>query len=545
MVVSSRNQHKVGIYCRLSKDDDKIGESTSITNQKNMLTDYVKEQNWLLVDIYIDDGYSGTNFNRPNFQRMLQDIEDKKIDCVLVKDQSRLGRNYIEVGNYTEYYFPKHNVRYIALSDGIDSASLQDMDIAPFKNIMNEFYAKDTSKKIKAANRTIAKNGGHKTVWPPLGYKKDPNNHLQLIIDEETSWIVRLIYNLADKGYGGNKIARELSSRLIPCPSYLIYQKYGGYKHIYEKSDGEKKKYNWYSSVVKGILVNELYLGHSVHFRSTNLSYKIRQRVRNPEEEVMIVENTHEPLITLEQYQRIKKLKEGRTRESKSGEINLFSKILKCGTCGKCMSWNRQPGNKSNIYCCSQFREKGKSACTMHYIREDDLKNIVLNAIKSIIHQTLADPKKFSDTLIEKMSKDNHIAINRNKNLLNDYNQKLKDADRKLSKIYDDYYNEKLSIRNFEQLSKKIQTDQDYYLNEIEKIKKQLEKQDEFIDNIQNWIEIVNKYKNIDTLNYEIIHMLISKIIIHEREVTNEGEINQKIEIEYAFIGSLDKGDIE
>ncbi|WRK54173.1 recombinase family protein [Coprobacillaceae bacterium CR2/5/TPMF4] len=171
-MISSRNQHKVGIYCRLSKDDDKIGESTSITNQKNMLTDYVKEQNWLLVDIYIDDGYSGTNFNRPNFQRMLQDIEDKKIDCVLVKDQSRLGRNYIEVGNYTKYYFPKHNVRYIALSDGIDSASLQDMDIAPFKNIMNEFYAKDTSKKIKAANRTIAKNGGHKTVWPPLGYKK-------------------------------------------------------------------------------------------------------------------------------------------------------------------------------------------------------------------------------------------------------------------------------------------------------------------------------------------------------------------------------------
>ncbi|MCD7893389.1 MAG: recombinase family protein [Erysipelotrichaceae bacterium] len=173
MEANNTRQHKVGIYCRLSNDDDKIGDSTSIINQKNILMDYVKEKNWLLVDVYIDDGFSGTNFNRPAFQRMIQDIEDKKIDCVIVKDQSRLGRNYIEVGNYTDYYFPKHNVRYIALSDSFDSFNQNDMDIIPFKNIMNEWYAKDTSKKIKAANLSIAKNGGHKTVWAPLGYKKE------------------------------------------------------------------------------------------------------------------------------------------------------------------------------------------------------------------------------------------------------------------------------------------------------------------------------------------------------------------------------------
>lgn len=536
----NKRQHKVAIYCRLSKDDDKSGESTSITNQKNILKDYVKEKNWLLVDIYIDDGYSGTNFNRPDFQRMLQDIEDKKIDCVLVKDQSRLGRNYIEVGNYTDYYFPKHNVRYIALSDGIDSFSHDDMDIAPFKNVMNEFYAKDTSKKIKAANRSIAKNGGHKTVWPPLGYKKDPNNHLHLVIDEETAWIVKHIFNLADKGYGGNKITRELSQRLIPCPSYLIYEKYGGYKHIYDKKDGHTKKYNWHTSVVKGILSNELYIGSSIHFRTANLSFKIRKRIKNSQDDILIVENTHEPIISVEQFDRIQRLKESRTRESKSGEINIFSRIIKCGTCGKAMSWNRQSGNKMNIYCCSQYRERGRQACSMHYVREDDLKALVLNNLQTIINKTLDNPEKFGKILLQKMNHDSSLTLNRNIKLKADYERKLKDADTKLAKLYDDYYSDKINSRNFEQLSNKFQNEQDNIIKEIEKINSYITKQNNDMQNINQWISLVEKYKHINDLNFELVHKLISKIIIHEREITTDGTISQRIEIEYAFIGYVE-----
>jgi len=326
--------YNTALYCRLSRDDEQNGESSSISTQRQMLRNYATEQGWNIVDEYIDDGYSGTNYDRPGFERMIEDIEDGKINCVITKDLSRLGRNYILTGQYTEIYFPSKNVRYIALNDGVDTAN-GDNEIAPFRNILNEMVARDTSRKVKSAIHTKFLNGEYVSPMIPLGYKKDAEVKGKLIIDEETRWIVEKIFDLAAHGKGAALIQRQLRAENIPTPTYWRYQRDGSWACRYE-GQPENRKYRWSIKTVSTILENEVYLGHSVHYKQGTVSFKNRKHVRRDKDEWLKVANTHEPIITQEQWDLVHAHIDSRRRPRKNSFVQIFSGLLKCGGCG----WN-------------------------------------------------------------------------------------------------------------------------------------------------------------------------------------------------------------
>ena len=268
---------------RLSRDDELEGESASISTQKQILRDYANEQGFLVVNEYVDDGFSGTNFERPSFKRMIEDIEDGKINCVVTKDLSRLGRNYILTGQYTELYFPSKGVRYIAIHDGVDTIR-EDNDIAPFKNIVNEWQAKETSRKVKNAMKAKFKNGEYIAPVTPLGYKLHPTEKNRLIIDEETKWIVERIFELAAHGYGAKKICHALAKDKVPVPTWWLYKR-NGYKASMFEGKPEEVKYRWCIQTVSNILANQIYLGHTVHYKLTKMSYKSKKNIKHSEDE--------------------------------------------------------------------------------------------------------------------------------------------------------------------------------------------------------------------------------------------------------------------
>ena len=283
---------RTALYCRLSKDDMAQGDSESIKTQKAMLTQYAREHNFLVVEVYVDDGWSGLNFDRPDFNRMLDDIEAGKIDVVITKDLSRLGRDHLKVGHFTEIYFPMKNVRYIAVNDCVDTAN-KNNDIAALKNVMNEFYSRDNSRKIRSSIRARAKAGLYRSSFNPIGYRKAPDNHNKLIVDEETAWIVKRIFEYANAGMGPNKIATLFRQEQVPCPSWWLHQR--GEKQYQKRFEKPANKYEWSHTVIRNIISNPLYLGHTVMCK-TEIVFKVGKFKKVPEAEQIRVENTHEPL---------------------------------------------------------------------------------------------------------------------------------------------------------------------------------------------------------------------------------------------------------
>ena len=295
--------YNTALYLRLSRDDELQGESGSIQTQRMMFRQYAAEHGLTVVDEYIDDGWSGTNFDRPSFQRMIDDIEDGKINCVVTKDLSRLGRNYILTGQYTEIYFPSKGVRYIAINDNVDTLN-GESELAPFLNILNEMHARQTSKKVKAAMRTRFANGAHYGAYAPLGYIKDPDKTGHLLVDTETRWIIEKIFDLAVHGRGAASITRILVEAKVPTPGWLNFQRYGTFANIYAGAP-EEKAYAWTIAQVKSILKEETYIGHSVHNKQSNISFKNKKKVRKPKEEWYRVENTHEAIISEDVFRQV------------------------------------------------------------------------------------------------------------------------------------------------------------------------------------------------------------------------------------------------
>ena len=347
-----------------------------------MLQRYAKDNNFSVVDEYVDDGYSGTNFNRPSFQRMISDIDDGKVNCVIVKDMSRLGRNYLEVGKYTEMYFPANDVRFIAINNGIDSATQQDNDFTPFLNIINEWYAKDTSKKIKAALRTKFQEGVSFCTYAPFGYKKDPNDHTKLIIDEETAPIIRHIFDLALQGYGSGKIVKTLIAEQIPTPSWFNYSRYGTFAQFYRES--EDRKCMWTHAQMQFILKNEVYIGNMVHNKQSTISFKNKKKKRKEAFEWIKVENTHEPIISREDFYKVQEMIKSRRKTTGSSEQQMFAGLIKCADCGFSLKYSLVKKKKGSrrYFCCSTYSQYGKESCTFHYINYDNLYGYVLSRLQ-------------------------------------------------------------------------------------------------------------------------------------------------------------------
>ena len=369
--------YKAALYMRLSKDDDGTPESASITTQRKMLRSYAADQGFQVFDEYVDDGWSGTNFDRPDFKRMIADIEAGKVNLVLTKDLSRLGRDYITAGQYTEIYFPSKGVRYIAINDGYDSDSPY-TDIAPFKNVINEMYARDTSKKIRSAFTTKMRDGAYIAAFAPYGYQKDPADKNHLVVDTQSGKIVKQIFRLAANGALPIEIARTLNAQGTPSPAVYRCMTHEGLD-----VNQYSQRQEWTSATITKMLRNVVYLGHIAQGKTTKVSFKSHLTVSNPRAEWIVVENTHEALVDAETFDLVRRRSASRTCGKKGAFYNLFSGIAKCADCGKNMSatGTRKKGSPANLIC-GGYKLYGADQCSNHFIDYNVLYEIVLTSLK-------------------------------------------------------------------------------------------------------------------------------------------------------------------
>ena len=370
------------LYCRLSRDDDQQGDSNFIVNQKAFLARFARDKGFRNIEYFVDDGYSGANFQRPDWQRMMALVDEGKIGIIVAKDMSRIGRNYLEVGMYTEITFPQNHVRFIAVNSGVDSANQQDNEFAPFLNIINEFYVKDGSKKVRASMKLKGESGEYLTTIPPYGYVKDPEDKKKWVADAEAASVVRRIFSLCMDGNGPTQIARILREDQVPTPT--AYQSRMGQAVRCIPPDNP---YNWNGSTVSAIMERMEYCGHTVNFKTHRQSYKIKKTIGNPPEQWKIFRNTHEAIVDEETFERVQELRRNKRRPAKTGKTNLFSGVAYCADCGEkmyyCTTQNFE--ERQDHFVCSTSRKKGKDVCGTHFIRAVVLEKGVLKFLQILL----------------------------------------------------------------------------------------------------------------------------------------------------------------
>ena len=532
--------YNTALYLRLSRDDDNVGESNSIATQRMMLRRYAEQNSLFVVDEYIDDGFSGTNFDRPSFQRMIDDIEAGRINCVVTKDLSRLGRNYLMTGQYMELYFPAHGVRYIAIDNGVDSNNQQSAEFTPFLNVINEWYARDISRKVTKAFRTRHENGAHYGAYAPLGYRKDPKQTGHLLVDDETKWIVEKIYALAVQGAGAAKITRILAAEQIPTPGWLNFQRYGTFAHIYE-GQPESRRYEWTISQVRKILRDETYIGHSIHNRQATVSFKSKKRVNRPKEEWWRVEGTHEAIISKADFDRVQQNIASRRRQRNDGTTQIFAGMVKCADCGWTMGYCENKQNKTpfGYYHCVKHGQ-GLNQCTMHYVRYDVLYSFVLSRLQYWIGAVHRDEQAIIAHLSKSNITEQAAASKRAAQDKKRAEKRLNELDNLLAKIYEDRVNEKITERNFSMLSQKYQQEQGELETRLETLTAQLNSTKEQEDGIGKWVDLIRQFSSPTELTAEMLNTLIEKILVHEAVRDADGNRTQEIEIVYRFVGKID-----
>jgi len=533
--------YKVGVYTRLSKEDGNEGESASIDTQKSIIRDYVLKQGWEIAKIYVDDGFSGTNFNRPDFQRMLKDIENGVINCVITKDLSRLGRNYIDCGFYMEMYFPKFNVRYIAINDGVDTLNNTGMDITPFKNILNEMYAQDISKKIKSSLRARFNNGNFRGTYAPYGYIKDPNNKNHLLVDEEVRPVVRLIYDMALDGKGTRAISRYLYSQKILKPSAYKVSK-GNKAFEFETEQGI---YNWTENAVRQILRSATYCGGIVGYKRPTTSFKNKKRISKKPEEWEVIFDTHEGIVTKEEFELVQKMMKNRRYNKKDETLeNIFAGIIKCADCGYAMKRviphrvKRENPIDNLAYNCATYTSNYDRKCTNHKIEARTIYDIVIKDINHYAKIALKDDKivsKIQKQLTKNNDKEIEMALKEKKKA----NKRLLELDDIVSSLYEDKALKKISEHNYNKMVSKYLTEQKELAEKVKELSARISEQEVKEENTENFIKIIKNYDGIKELTPRIVNELIEKIEISAKEKNNSGAEEQRIKIYYKFIGTL------
>lgn len=525
---------RTALYCRLSKDDDMAqGDSESIKTQKAMLTQYAKEHGFMVVEIYVDDGWSGLNFDRPDFNRMLDDIEAGRIDVVITKDLSRLGRDHLKVGHFTEIYFPMKNVRYIAVNDCVDTAN-RNNDIAALKNVMNEFYSRDNSRKIRSSIRARAKAGLYRCSYAPFGYRKAPDNHNRLIIDEETAPIVKRIFELAGAGMGAHKIAKQFREEQVAAPSW--WQHTRGEKDYPERFSNPENKYEWSHTVIRNIIKNPVYLGHTIMCKK-EIIFKVGKYRDIPEEEQIRVDNTHEPLVTQEDFDNANAKILSRRRDTTDNFVSPFSGLVKCGTCGKALGLRYWGKDRNHVYVCTTYAHNTKS-CTDHRIYYEDLYNAVLADIQYHAQIAYEDREKAVALAVRMNEKADGSRGKSNEAKLKQARKRYDEVTRLFDRLYEDSLSGRISNDNFSRLIDKYQTEQEQLLGQIQAIENALQ---EVRDNQQNavkWADLMAQYVGIQELTAENLNLLIERIEVFDRTET-DGETEQVIRICYRFGGYI------
>ncbi len=537
-----KQPYNTALYMRLSRDDESYGDSVSIETQRTILRRFAEENNLHVVGEYIDDGWSGTNFDRPNFQRMMQDVEAGKVNCIASKDLSRFGREHIMMDYYLEFVFPEKGIRYIAVSDNEDTEKGLS-DFVPFKNLFNEWFAKDTSRKVKNSLHAKFLAGERTFAYAPLGYKRDPDVKNRLVIDEETRWIVEKIFDLAFHGAGAAKITGILLDEQVPTPGWLNYTRYGTFANIYADAP-EKKRYAWTVGQVKSIVKNETYIGNSVHGIQTNISYKNKKKIRKPPEEWLRIENTHEAIISKEVFEQVQEQIASRRRKMKTATTQIFSGLVKCADCGWSMSYGTNNSNSKpfHYFVCTNYRQHGPRHCdcTSHYIRYDTLYAYVLSRLQYWSAQSDMGEEPLKRQLLHANDREQQRMVKMRDTELRRAQKRQKELDRLFSKLYEDWAAERITEYNFKILSEKYQTEQTEVLEKIERLQAELATEQQTVVNIDQWIGFIQQYAHPEELTAEMLNALIEKIVVHEKTVGEDGEKEQTVDIYYRFVGKID-----
>ena len=530
----SNNEKITALYCRLSRDDEQLGESNSIKNQKSILGKYAKDNNFINTKFFVDDGYSGTSFTRPAFMELMELAEQGNIGTIIVKDHSRLGRNRLIVGQLLEEDFVRLNIRYIAIMDNIDTDKGLN-DFLPIQDWFNEMHAKNTSKKVKDVMKNKGNSGIPLTTNPPFGYKKDENDKNKWIVDEPASKVVKRIFSLFIQGLSASQIAKQFVKEGIMNPTE--YRQSLGMK---TQNFPTEVKHYWSSMTINKILDRQEYIGDTINFRYTTRSFKDKTRINIPKEQWKVFKNTHDPIIDKETWNTVQRLRSNKRRPTKTGKTSIFSGHLFCKDCGAklyyCTTNNFTPDK--DFYRCSNYKNNSTHSCTSHNIKDIALRELVLDNIKQVIsyissYEDLFIKEKLDASLEEQRKED--IS---NKKLLSQYQKRVKDIDNLIQHIYEDNISGKITDERFATLSLNYEKEQKDLKEKINELASTIDRTKQEEIDLTAFIDKVKKYTEIKELTPEIVNELIDKIYVYQQTKLN-GKKYQQVDIHYAGVGII------
>lgn len=539
--MQSKNKNQIGItalYCRLSRDDGTESESNSIGNQKKLLSQKAKEMGLTDTKYYVDDGYTGTNFNRPGFQQLIDDIEIGLVSAVMVKDLSRLGRDYVSVGNYTDSYFPEHNIRFIAVNDAIDSDE-GESEIAPFKNILNEMYARDISKKIRSSHR-LRGSMGEPLSQPPYGYMKSPENKKKWIIDPEAATVVKSIFKMCLDGKGNETIARELQESEVLIP--MAYWRSKGLNRGGKKT--QTNPYKWCKTTVQKILSQQEYCGDIINFKTCSKSFKNKTRYENSKENWAVFKDVNEPIIDRETFETVQKFiskTKRRAPKKENGERSIFNGLIYCGDCHSKMRYHTSTSNKEiHYFTCSDNKVDYRGKCPgRHYVRADALEEVVKLELRRLVEMLKIDESYFAQLLLRKNDEERE----KDKKFLESELQKAIARSGTVSQLYEKLYEDnvvgKVSDEWFIELSHKYEKERMDLKAKIADTRHKIEELKNNNSEYEKFISAIRRFMQMDNLTSPLLRELIDHIDIFETEGTGKSR-TQRIVIYYRFIGYIE-----
>ena len=550
----AENEKITALYERLSRDDEMVGDSNSIVNQKKMLEDYAKQNGYTNIEHFTDDGYSGGSFDRPDWKRMVAGIEDGSIGTVIVKDMSRIGRDYLQVGFYTEVMFKEKEVHFIAIANGVDNQKRESSEFAPFLNIMNEWYIRDSSRKVTTVLRARGMEGKHTTNNAIYGYRKSEEDKNQWVIDEEAAEVVRRIYRMSLEGKGPYEIARILSEEQIERPSYYLAKRGLG---TCRSNNNTATPYVWRGATVRDILSKPEYMGHTVNFRSYKESYKDKRAKKTPKADWVIFKNTQEAIVSEEMWNKVQELRKTVRRTDTVGEANPFTGLLYCADCGAKMynhrggagrarNWKGELNGKRrpdrDEYNCSTYnlsRQSYDKQCSQHYIRTEVVRKLVLETIKAVSDYVITNEEEFINRIYSSSRDKQKESIRSLKRKIAQDTKRVNELNMLMKKLYEDNISGKLSDKRFEFMLSEFENEQDTLEISMENAKAEIEKYESDTVRADKFIELVKRYTDFSELTTPMLNEFVEKILVHEADYSS-GERVQEVEIYLNFIGKFE-----
>ncbi len=532
---AKKNERITALYCRLSRDDETQGDSNSIKNQKAILQKYADDNGFTNTAFFVDDGYSGTTFERPDWQRLMDLVDDGQVGTIIVKDMSRLGRDYLKVGMYTEMVFPNADVRFIAINNGVDSDNQAENDLTPFINIFNEFYAKDTSRKIRAVFKAKGQAGKPLCTRPPYGFVKDPADKYHWLVDEEAAQNVREVFHLCVQGFGVSQIATEMSKRHVLNPT--AYAAAHGYRIPDNRINVDD--YTWGDSTVSHMLSRPEYLGHTVNFKTYRKSYKQKKQLKNDPSEWQIFENTHEAIIDQETFDIVQRIRDGRRRVTPMGEMPILSGMVFCADCGaKLYQVRGRALPQSEYMVCATYRKKGKKLCTSHQTRNSVIEALLLDGIRSITAYAREHEGDFVEMVIRKKKAEADRGLRDGKRELEQAQLRCHKLDEIIQYLYEDNLEGKISDDRFVKLSGIYEAEQKALESRMGELRSIIAAEKDANSRVESFLTLVRKYTDVTELNAEVIREFVDRIYVHQAE-SIDGRRVQRIRIVWNCIGEF------